>query len=108
LVEEDASFIKIELLKSSHGNGYGIKEISVKNVDYSVDINKFFINIAKDNPRGYYPRYLNEEGTFWTVVGVNNDVKEALINEDGMVEVDKQSFSIEPFLFVDDKLVTVE
>ena len=106
LVEEDASYIKIELLKSNRGKGYGIKEISVKNIDYSSDINKFFINIAKDNPRGYYPRYFNEEGTFWTVVGVNNDVKEALINEDGMVEVDKKSFSIEPFLFVDDKLVT--
>ncbi|MBE0570811.1 MAG: discoidin domain-containing protein [Ignavibacteriaceae bacterium] len=106
LVEEDASFIKIELLNSSRENGYGIKEISVKNIDYSVDINQFFINIAKDNPRGYYPRYFNEEGTYWTLVGVNNDVKEALINEDGMVEVDKKSFSIEPFLFVDDKLVT--
>ncbi len=106
LVEEDASFIKIELLKSSRGNGYVIKEISVKNVDYSVDINRFFINIAKDNSRGYYPRYFNEEGTYWTIAGVNNDIKEALINEDGMVEVDKKSFSIEPFLFVDDKLVT--
>jgi hypothetical protein len=106
LTEEDASQIKIELLKSSRGKLYGIKEISVKNVGYSADINKFFINIAKDNPRGYYPRYFNEEGTFWTVVGVNNDIKEALINEDGMVEVDKKSFSIEPFLFIDDKLVT--
>jgi hypothetical protein len=106
LVEEDASFIKIELLKSNHGNGYSIIEISVKNVDYSVDINRFFINIAKDNPRGYYPRYFNEEETYWNVIGVNNDIKEALINEDGMVEVDKKSFSIEPFLFIDDILVT--
>jgi hypothetical protein len=106
LVEEDASYIKIDLLKSSCGDGYSIKEISVKNVDYSADINRFFINIAKDNPRGYYPRYFNEEASFWTVVGVNNDIKEALINEDGMVEVDKKGFSIEPFLFIDDKLVT--
>jgi hypothetical protein len=106
LVEEDAYRIKIELLKSSRGKGYSIKEIIVQNVDYSADINQYFINIAKDNPRGYYPRYFNEEGTFWTVVGVENDDKEALINEDGMVEVDKKSFSIEPFLFVEDKLVT--
>ncbi len=35
LKEEDAAFIKIELLKSSNGKGYGIKEISVKNVAYS-------------------------------------------------------------------------
>jgi hypothetical protein len=106
LKEEDASSIKLELLTSSRGNGFGIHEIAVKNIDYSTDINKFFINIAKDHSRGFYPRYLYEEATFWTVVGVNNDVKEALINEDGMVEVDKKSFSIEPFLFIDDKLVT--
>jgi hypothetical protein len=106
LKEEDALNIKIELLKSSQKNGYGIKEISVKNVDYSLDINKFFINVAKDYPRGYFPRYLNEEGTFWTIVGVNNDIKEAMINEDGMVEVDKQNFSIEPFISVDGKLIT--
>jgi len=106
LVEEDANYIKIELLKSNRGNGYGIKEISVKNVDYSTDINKFIINIANDSPPGYYPRYFSEKASYWTIVGVDSDVKEALINEDGMVEVDKKSFSIEPFLYVDDKLVT--
>jgi hypothetical protein len=106
LKEEDAEKIKIELLKNNNGNGYSIKEISVKNVDYSEDLNRFFINIAKDYPRGYFPRYFSEEGTFWTIVGVNNDTKEALMNEDGMVEVDKKHFSIEPFLFSDGKLVT--
>lgn len=106
LSEEDAVKIKIELLRSSRRQGYGIKNIGVRNVDYSADINRLFINIAKDYPRGYYPRYLNEEGTFWTIAGVNNDVKEALINEDGMVEVDKKHFSIEPFLSVDGKFVT--
>ena len=45
-----------------------------------------------------------EQASYWTIVGVNNDVKEALINEDGMVEVDKGSFSIEPMLKIDDKL----
>ncbi len=106
LKEEDAGKIKIELLKSSRGKGYGINEISVKNTDYSDDLNRFFINIAKDYPAGYYPRYLGEEGTFWTIVGVNNDRKEALFNEDGMTEVDKKHFSIEPFLSVDGKFIT--
>ncbi len=106
LKEEDAEKIKIELLKSSRGLGYGIKEVSVKNTDYSDDPNRFVINIAKDYPVGYYPRYLGEEGTFWTIVGVNNDRKEALFNEDGMAEVDKKHFSIEPFLSVDGKFIT--
>ncbi|HVO75248.1 MAG TPA: hypothetical protein VMT35_14555 [Ignavibacteriaceae bacterium] len=106
LNEEDAASIKVELLKSSRGNGYGIKEVSLKNVDYSLDLNRFLINIAEDHQRGYYPRYFNEEGTFWTITGVNSDPKEALINEDGMVEVDKKQFSIEPFIFMNEKLIT--
>ena len=105
LSEEDAEKIKIEMVKSSRDQGYGINEISVKNSDYSDDLNRFFINIAKDYPVGYYPRYLGEEGTFWTIVGVNNDKKEALFNEDGMTEVDKKQFSIEPFLSVDGKFI---
>ncbi len=105
LKEEDASQIKIELLKSSN-NRFSISELMIKNVDYSADLNRFFINIAKDHKRGMFPRYFNEEASFWTITGVNEDVKEALINEDGMVEVDKKKFSIEPFIFTEDKLIT--
>jgi len=35
---------------------------------------------------------------------VNNDVKEALISEDGTVEVDKGLFSIEPMVRIGDSL----
>ncbi|MEW6196822.1 MAG: discoidin domain-containing protein [Bacteroidota bacterium] len=106
LNEYESAFIKLELVKSSKKNGYGIKEIELKKVDWSADINRFFINVASEYPRGYYPRYLNSEKSYWTVIGVNNDVKEAMMNEDGMVEVDKLNFSIEPFLYYDKKLVT--
>ena len=53
-----------------------------------------------NSPKGNYPRYFLDEASFWTVLGVNNDVKEAMINKDGMVEVDKSAFSIEPMLKV--------
>ena len=33
-------------------------------------------------------RYFLDEASYWTVVGVNNDIKEALVSEDGIVEVD--------------------
>jgi hypothetical protein len=106
LKEEDALSIKIEFLKSSRGNGYGIKEIDIKNIGYTKDINRFFINVAKDFPRGYFPRYFYEEASYWNVIGVNGDVKEALINEDGMIEVDKTRFSIEPVLYTNNKFIT--
>ncbi len=104
--ECESAFLKLELLKSSKNSGYGINEIELKKVDWSADINRFFINVASEFPRGYFPRYLNSEKSYWTVIGVNNDIKEAMMNEEGMVEVDKLNFSIEPFLFYDDKFIT--
>lgn len=101
----ESVYLKIKLIKCG-GRRFGIKDIAIKEPDFSSDINNLFISIAKDNPRGYYPRYLNKEATYWTISGVNGDNKEALINEDGMVEVDKLHFSIEPFIYSDDKLIT--
>ncbi|MFH1197559.1 MAG: discoidin domain-containing protein [bacterium] len=106
LPETESAFIKLIFENSARKQGIGIKEIILLEADYSADINRFLINIAKDFPRGYFPRYLNEEKSYWTIVGVNSDYKEALINEEGMVEVDNQNFSLEPFLFVDGKLQT--
>ncbi|MEW6701150.1 MAG: discoidin domain-containing protein, partial [Bacteroidota bacterium] len=106
LNEYESAFLKIDLLKSDYGKGFGIKEIEIKNVDWSADINSFFMNIAKESPRGIYPRYLYEEASYWTVIGTGGDVKEAMMNEEGMIEVDKQNFSLEPFLFYDGKLKT--
>jgi len=106
LPELETSFIKLEMSASSGKQGYMIKELQLLNGEYSADLNRFLLNIAKDYPRGYFPRYFNEEKSYWTLTGVNSDVKEALINEEGMIEVDKSSFSLEPFLFYDDKLFT--
>lgn len=106
LNEYESVFLKIDLLKSVSGKGFGIKEIEIQDIDWSADINRFFMNIAKEFPRGMYPRYLNEEASYWTVIGTNGDVKEAMMNEEGMIEIDKQNFSLEPFLFYDGKLKT--
>jgi hypothetical protein len=57
--------------------------------------------------RGTYPRTLLGEQSFWTVVGVPDDAREALINEQGQVEVDKRAFSLEPFIVrADGRLLT--
>src|SRR5262249_49941334 len=66
----------------------------------------FFEAIARDAPVGTYPKYFYGRQTYWTVVGVNGDGHEALINEEGMVEGDKGAFSVEPFLFNGQPLVT--
>jgi hypothetical protein len=56
--------------------------------------------LAKRSPPGLLPRYLSGQATYWTVLGLPDDEQEALLDADGMLEVSKGSFSIEPFLIV--------
>ena len=102
----ESKYIRLELLRSSRGQGYAISELAVKDFQFSESPNAFFIQIAREQRRGFYPRYFYDEASYWTIVGVASDTKEALINEAGMVEVDKNSFSIEPFIGSGDQLIT--
>ena len=83
-----------------------LREIEVLPLESSRDANTFAREVARRAPRGHYPRATVGEGTFWTVVGVPLDDHEALVSEDGAVEVDKRGFSIEPFLWVNGELHT--
>jgi hypothetical protein len=69
--------------------------------------NDFFAAAAKESKRGDYPRYLYGEQSYWTVVGgTNGEEAEALLSEDGAIEAGNARFSVEPFLWIDDQLVT--
>ena len=104
LTESETRFLKLNLVKGNSIELFGIREIKILDIKNSLTPNDFLIYVAKNSPMGNYPRYFLDEASYWTVVGVNNDVKEALINEGGMVEVDKSKFSIEPIIKVNDKL----
>ncbi len=106
LKEAETRFAKIVLHNSNNQKGFEIYELKILDPGYSSDLNRFLINIAKDFPRGYFPRYFYEEASYWNVIGVNGDVREALINEDGMIEVDKARFSIEPMLYINHVPIT--
>ena len=62
--------------------------------------------MAADFPRGWFPRYWLREQSYWTPVGSPEGRRRALINEEGMVEVDEAGFSLEPFLEIDGRRVT--
>jgi hypothetical protein len=104
LPEAEAKYIRINIKENIGSNGVGIREIKFLNIKESLTPNDFLIYSAKNSLAGNYPRYFSEQASYWTVTGVNNDVKEALINEDGMVEVDKALFSIEPLIKMGDSL----
>lgn len=104
LPEAEARYLKLELLAGNSPKGFGIREIKFLTVRHSLTLNDFLTYASKNSPPGNYPRYFSEQASYWTVSGVNNDLKEALINEDGMVEVEKAAFSIEPMLRVGGEL----
>ncbi|MDP3150436.1 MAG: discoidin domain-containing protein [Ignavibacteria bacterium] len=106
LPEAEARYLKLDLKKSGYENGYSIKEIELLNLDFSSSPNNIYKTMAKEKPRGFFPKYLLDEASYFTVVGVNGDRKEALINEEGQIEVDKSSFSLEPFILNNGKFLT--
>lgn len=99
-------YIKLQLKETTPDNRFVIKEVTIKNFGFSEMPEAVYREMAKDNLRGCFPRYFSNEQSYWTVSGVNSDSDEALINEDGMVEVNKGCFSIEPFLCTKKGLLT--
>lgn len=65
---------------------------------YTRTPNEFIHNIAADFPRGWFPRYWLREQSYWTPVGSPDGKRRALINEEGMIEVDEAGFSLEPII----------
>ena len=54
-------------------------KIDVKPLDWAPTINDLFKVMAKDAPRGFYPRAFFGEQPYWTVVGVDGDPEEGLL-----------------------------
>lgn len=104
LPEAEARYLRLDLAEPAGDGTFGISEIVFPDIRSTMTPNDFLIWCAANSPAGNYPRYFSEQASYWTITGVNNDTREALINEDGMVEVDKSLFSIEPMLRTGDSL----
>jgi len=99
-------YLRFNLQRSVEGRGFGIRGVEIKPYDYSRTHNHFFQNIAGEEAAGLYPRYFLRRQSYWTTVGTGEGQSQALFNEEGMVEVEKGSFSLEPFVYVGDRLFT--
>jgi hypothetical protein len=106
LPDAESRYIKLDLEQSSRGQGYAIRGVALQPFEFSASPNQFFETLARGATPGMFPKYFSGIQSYWTVVGVDGDEKEALVNEEGMIEVDDGTFSIEPFLHVDGRLVS--
>lgn len=99
-------FLRLDLLESQGGAGFGIVGLGMRPNDFSRTPDTFFHSVALEQRRGLHPRWLVREQSYWTPIGVASGSPSALLNEEGLLEVDRGSFSLEPFLFADGQLVT--
>ncbi|MGA2398360.1 MAG: discoidin domain-containing protein [Steroidobacteraceae bacterium] len=74
--------------------------------EFSRSIEAFWYALAAAEARGWHPRWLHREQSEWTPIGTSHGRECALMNADGMVEVRKASFSLEPMLFIAGRLFT--
>ena len=99
--------LRLHLLEAAMGAGaFGIRTLDVRPFDFSRSLADFFHAVAAGEPRGHSPRWLHREQSYWTPVGIPGASSAAILNEEGMLEPDRGSFSLEPFLYTDGALVT--
>ena len=106
LPESESRWIRLRLAEGAPPGGYGISDVVVQPLSYGESPNAFFLAIARESPRGAYPRSFSGEQSYWTVVGVSGDTESGLVSEDGAVEPAAGSFSVEPFLYSEGRLWT--
>ncbi|MBS1212734.1 MAG: putative discoidin domain protein [Proteobacteria bacterium] len=106
LPDGESRFLRLLLQRSSRQRGYGIHRVKVEPHEFSASPNDFFKRIAQDAPAGSFPKYFQGQQSYWTLIGASGDDKEALLNEEGMLELEKGGFSLEPFVYLDGKLIT--
>ena len=105
LTESEARFLRLRL---QHGPGpsYALAELALQDVAFGASANAFVSALAKQAPRGHYPRAFRGEQPYWTIVGADGSPESGLLSEDGAVEVGPGGFSVEPFVVLDGQLTS--
>lgn len=105
LPEAESRYLRL-LLQDGPARAYGISEVEIKDPDFGESANAFIEVVARNSPRGYFPRGFSGEQAYWTLVGVDGGSDSALLSTDGALEAGQGGFSIEPFVVAGGKLTT--
>lgn len=110
--DAQASWLRIEPTPSdpsgtsSGGNTLELRRLELAPLTFGESMNAAWSRIARDAPRGWYPRCFLGEQNYWTVIGVPDDFDEALMDEDGAIETGRLAWRLEPFLIDQGDLLT--
>ena len=102
--DAESRFLRIALERAA--GAAGLAEAEVMPPAFGVSANAVYTEMARRAPRGRYPRAFLGEQIYWTVVGADGSPHEALLSEDGALELGKAGPSLEPFVRVDGSLLS--
>jgi hypothetical protein len=106
MTDTDARFVRITVRRAASRAGVLLAEAELQPLEWGASRETFFRALAAAAPRGHYPRAYLGEQSYWTVVGLDADRDEAMIDEDGRIEAGKAQFSVEPFVHLGERLIT--
>ena len=101
LADAEARFVRVVPLVPTSGPAAALDSIEALDAP---DANAFFAQLAKQAPRGAYPRAYVGEQSYWTVLGVDGGRVASLLGEDGTLEPLPGVGALEPFLVVDGRV----
>jgi hypothetical protein len=102
LPESESRWVRVRATRV--GGGMAIREVTLLPLEAAATRAAFFERLAKQGPRGSFPRGMSGEQCYWTVVSVDGGRHKGLLGEDGAIETGRGAFSIEPFLRFDGRL----
>ncbi len=100
--QAESRVARLELAEALRG---GLARVAIVPIELAAAPERFAAARARAAPRGLYPRHLLGEGGCWAVVGADGDERKALLGEEGALEVDAESFTLEPFLLAEGRLL---
>ena len=104
--ETEARHLRLALRRGA-GATYALREVDVRPLAFGESVNALYFAAADHAPRGSYPRaFTDSVQSYWTITGAPFAEREAMMDEEGSVEVGKGRFSIAPFLAVGGRLLT--
>jgi hypothetical protein len=102
----ETSRLRLVMRRSSRGKGYALDAIRVLSDSAAFTRSAFLERVAQASAPGRWPRPLSAQQSYWTVIGLPFDARDALFSEDGSVESRPGSFSLEPSMRVDGRILT--
>jgi hypothetical protein len=83
-----------------------IRSLTAEPPSFADSVAGRFAAIARDAPRGAYPRYLHGEQPYWTAFGSPNSKSVGLLDTDGNADLGARTPGIEPFVIDHGRVVS--